>query len=499
MTFAQIRSRFIGVIISATGVSLLVQVLAFLRQVLIAAYFGITREFDIYVMIYSLATFLVFTFANIFESVVVPHLVRRRETEGSEGARRLAAAILRLSYVLGAVASILLLAAAPLVAPIMATGFSPEDRARLVSLVWYFLPWTLTSLPYYAAAAAHKSAWRFTRVFVAEIVVVAVSIVVLVLWHDNIRTLPLAYAAGYCVGFVLLSIGAELWQHLLGRLPSVRSVVRNIAELYLANQIGNVSGVVDRHMQSFVPPGGIAAINYSSQLVMSLGGLLTFREIFLVPLSVEADRAQRLERLLSGMVLLAVPVAGFVVCFAADIVTVLFQRGRFDAAATALTAEVLRIAALGIITGVILTPLARMFQIVDRITFTQIMYGWIAVSTFIFGYLFVLVLGWGVRGVALMQLLSSATTCVLTAYLVSRCAIVLRWRSIFGNFLFACAVAGVAILIATMAASHIDGALMRLLVGGPSYAIVFLIAYGLARSHLATIMFGMEPTEGPSL
>ena len=494
MNLTQIRSRFLGIVISATGVSLVVQVLAFLRQIMIAAYFGISRDFDIYVMVYSLSMFVVFTFSNIFESIAVPHLVRRRETEGDEAARLLAIAILRVSCVLGVAVSVLFVIATPLLAPVMATGFSPDDRARLTWLVWYFLPWTLTSLPFYAAAAAHKSAWRFSRVFMAEIVVVAVSIGVLSVWHDNIHVLPLAYAAGYGVGFILLAFGADLWRWVGGRLPSVRSVVRNIAELYLANQIGNVAGVVDRHIQSFVPPGGVAAINYSSQIVASLGSLLTFREIFVIPLSVEADRAQRLERLINGMVLLAAPLAGFMVCFATEVVTLLLQRGRFDAEATMLTSQVLQIAALSIVLGVVLTPLARMFQIVDRIAYTQVMYGWIAISTLIFGYLFVIELKWGVRGAALAQVLSSATTCVLTAYLVSRCAIAVRWSRILGNLLFATAASGAAYLVAAMATSHIDGNWMRLLVGGLSYGIVILIPYRLARSHLTAIMFGMKPT-----
>ena len=125
MNLTQIRSRFLGIVISATGVSLVVQVLAFLRQIMIAAYFGISRDFDIYVMVYSLSMFVVFTFSNIFELIAVPHLVRRRETEGDEAARLLAIAILRVSCVLGVAVSALFLIATPLLAPVMATGFYP--------------------------------------------------------------------------------------------------------------------------------------------------------------------------------------------------------------------------------------------------------------------------------------------------------------------------------------------------------------------------------------
>jgi putative peptidoglycan lipid II flippase len=496
----QFRNRFFGIIISATGVSLIVQALAFLRQVLIAAYFGVSRDLDVYVMVYWLATFAVFTFSGIFESITVPHLVRMRKAEGEDAARLLAIAILRISFALGAIASLLLLIATPLLVPIIATGFSPAEKTKIVRLVWYFLPWTLIALPYYAAAASLKSRWRFNSVFLAEIVVVAVSIGVIAIWHDDIRALPVAYASGYAIAFVLLASGGGLWRHASKQpLPSVRPVIRNIAELYLANKIGNVAGIIDRHIQSFVPTGGVAAINYSSQLIMSLSSLLTFREIFLVPLSEVADRTKRLERLLCGVVLLATPLAGFIVCFSFEIVAVLFQRGRFDAAATLLTSEVLRIAAFGLVTGGLLIPLLRMFQIVDRIAFTNVMYVWDALSILTFGYLFVFAFRWGVQGVALAQLASSTTTCLLTGYLVSRCGIAVRWRRVFGNLGFAAAAMLVAYLIAALAASRLDGAWARLLVGGPSYGVVMIIIYGFARSHLSNIIFGLEPTPGPSL
>ena len=491
----QFRIRFLGIIASATGASLIIQVLAFLRQMLIAASFGISRELDIYVITYAVATIAVFTFASIFDSVAVPRLVRVREKEGEDAARSLARAIFGLSLGFSVAASLILLAAAPLLAPIVATGFAPGDKAELGRLVWYFLPWTLVCLPYYAIAAWQKAQWKFNQVFSAEIVIVVVSIGCLALWHDDVTALPLAYAAGYLVGFLQLLVGTRIlpkmpWLHL-----SLRPFVRNVGELYLANQTGSLSTVVERHIQSFVPPGGVAAVNYSNQLVNGLAALLTFREIFIIPLSHEAERKEKLERLVGGMVVMAIPLAGLVMCFAPDIVQLLFERGRFDAAATVMTAEILRVNAISVVISAMNTPLIRMFQILDRIHLINWVYAAVAISSLLFGYLFVFLLHQGVQGVAWMQVSAGAVGATVTAYLVSRCGIELSWPRILGHMGFAVTVTVPAYLAAVVVSAPFESAWVRLVSGGSVFGAIVCGCYFIARTRLRGIMFGAPPTE----
>src|SRR3974390_3526396 len=238
-----LKNNFLSVAVSAAGVSVLVHVLAFLRQVLIAACFGIGRDYDSYVMVYSVATIVVFSFGGIFDSIAVPHLVRARENDGDRAARALAMSIFRFSLCMGPGVSFIFIIAVFVLAPVVATGFSAPEPAGFESLTCFFLPWTLVYLPYYAAAAFHKMEWRFNRVFVAEITVVAVSIGCLVMWHNDVRMLPVAYAAGYLGGLVQLVAGTPLWRLLGDRAGSLPEVMRNIGELFLANQTGGARPV----------------------------------------------------------------------------------------------------------------------------------------------------------------------------------------------------------------------------------------------------------------
>ena len=128
------NNRFLGVAASAAGVTLAVQALAFGRQLLIANYFGLGRDFDAYVMVYTIATMLVFGFGAIFDSIAVPHLVRTRDKGGPQVALELARSIFRLSVWLGAGMSLVFLVGVPLLTPIFATGFSQGGRGVLAEL-----------------------------------------------------------------------------------------------------------------------------------------------------------------------------------------------------------------------------------------------------------------------------------------------------------------------------------------------------------------------------
>ena len=479
--------KFVVVAASAMGVSTLSQGLAFFRQLLIAAYFGISREIDVYVIAYVLATMVVFTFASTFDSAVVPRLVQARTDQGEGASRALAVSMFRWSVVLGAVATAVLILLTPLLTPLVATGFDPAQRDALWDLILYFAPWTFLCLPYYAAAARHKSERSFNRVFGAELIIGVVSIAFLVAFHNDVRFLPIAYGIGYAAGLASLLPGAGLFPATPAEGTHTGSVLRGVGELYLANQTGAATGIVDRHFQSQVQAGGIAALNYSMQLISGLAALLTFREIYIVPLSEAHRRDEKVERLIIGLLLLAVPIVGLIVCFAHEIVYVLFQRGRFDAQATELTGAVLQVYALTLITSTVATPLARMLQIVGHTRLIHVMYVASALSLAFFGYLFVVRLSLGAWGAAWMLVVSSFVTCGVSAVLVARCGVRLHWLRIVRYFVYAGLAATVAYAAAAIASGFADGPWPKLILGGTAYAAVISATYFAVRRRLRTI------------
>lgn len=481
-----IRQRFISLAASAMSVASASLVIAFVRQLLIAAYFGASRALAVYLFAYAVANWVGFAFGIAFDSISIMHLVKSREVDGADGSGALGRAAFRASGVMGLLAALLMVTATFVLTPIIASGFTSAERASLIRLSWYFVPWIAVLIPYYAVAARHKSEWRFKRVFIAEIIVGLTSVAWLVALHGSIRQLPAAYCAGYAAALAFLVPGAGLFGRADG--TKLRPLLRDIAELYVANQTGNVPGIADRHFQSLVPGGGIAAIGYASQLLMGLSSLIGMREIFIVPLSEAERRDERMERLIAGMLLLAVPIAGGVACFAPEIVRILFERGRFSAADATLTAGVLRILALSLAVTAVTTPLARMLQIVRRIRLIHIYYMALAVFVTAGGSVFVGWLDLGARGIALMNLSAGIPGVAVLAVLVARCGVKIRWRRIGRFLLFAAIVSGIAAALALGAASLVAGTWPRLLAGGPVYGLVVTLAYLAARRRLIAAM-----------
>jgi len=220
-----------------------------------------------------------------------------------------------------------------------------------------------------------------------------------------------------------------------------------------------------------------------------LAVLVTFREIFIVPLSETSARAEKLERLVIGMLLLSVPLAAFTSLFAREVVTVLFQRGHFGASAVEVTGSVLQISALALISSVINTPFLRMFQVIDRINLTHYVNLFSVVVIGGFGYLFVGWLGLGAPGVALMQLVNGIFTGLASVVIVARAGIVVRWSRIacFAAFAVAASAVGIGAAFAVLSPLAGAAALTRVLCAGVAFCAIVAVCYILARDRLKPI------------
>lgn len=482
---ARLRGRFVWHVASATGVSVAQQVIGLGRQIIIAAVFGLSREFDGYVVAYALATMVVFNLTGVFDAIVVSRLVQIRERESEAAFWRASNRVLLQSFIAGVVFAAGFVLLLWLVLPLIAAGFTPPERAYVAELAWYFVPWIAAIIPYYALSAHLKATWQFTWVFAAELLAMVVSILAIWADHASVHALPLAYGAGYASAALLLFLRRGL------RVPKEGAVthdlVGSMGQQYLSVQVGTASGFADRYFQSFIMPGGISALGYVGLIVNNISSLLTFRDIYVVPLAKEADRGQRLERMLQGIVLITVPIAIFVVVYAQPVIHVLFQRGRFTSEAAELTATVLRIQAISLIFSTIMLPLERILAITGRLFFVQIRYAAALVGTLVFQALFVLYLKLDVIGVVWGGICNGVVLLALMMTLVRRCGIVVRWVGAIVNAVYAGCFGAVGVALSWPVASQYTG-LTELIIAVAIYGIVMGVGFLILRRRLLAIV-----------
>jgi putative peptidoglycan lipid II flippase len=479
------KRRFVFHASSTVAISIVLQAAGLARHILIAAYFGVARAMDGYLVLYALVTLVAFNLANVFDTVAVSRLVQLNDRDGIDAFWKSSNRLLLQATGAGIALAAAFLGILRIALPILAAGFSESERESLVSLGTYFVPWIVVVIPYYALAAHLKALWKFHWVFGTEIVTVLVSLAVLWLKHDGIEDLPIAYFTGYLVATIILMVRRGLRRE--SREVPVSVIARDMAWQHLANQLGTVNGLTDRYYQSFLAVGGISAFGYASQIVNNLSSLLTFREIYIVPLASEVGRSERVERVLKGVVLIAIPVATFIVFFAQPIIEVLFQRGEFDADAVALTSRVLTIIAIGLIATSVLAPLQRIFQITNKVFFTHVFYAswWLCIV--VFQYVFVFYLKWDIEGYAIASCLTSFLLTAWVAVLVRYCGVVIVWRRVLLYMLFAAGLAGCGCYLAVLGSASYAG-LAKLLIAGPLYGCVIGAGYLVIQRRIRAIV-----------
>jgi len=210
----------------------------------------------------------------------------------------------------------------------------------------------------------------------------------------------------------------------------MKKFFKNFAQLFGANQISSLGIFVERFLQSFLPAGGISILSYSSQITTNVCGLLTFRDIFIVPLSSKNNRNEKLERIVIGLAMIAAPAMAFFYFFSNDIVSILFLRGKFDSQAAALLSSALSVYALALLPGIIAAPAFRMFQVIDRIKNTGFIYLCNTIGFFLSGIFLIFYLKMGILGFAYAILINSCQSVILTFYLLYRNGVIVDYGRI---------------------------------------------------------------------
>ncbi len=485
--------RLLAVVFSGT---LAVQLIAFLRQLIIASAFGIDRAMDLYLLVFAIASVTGLTVGTVMENASVPTLVNRLEQRDEAGFQQVALRILMIGVAFGIVAALVFLVMVPLVAILVLTGLTATEREEMARLSYWFVPWILIAVPFYAVASLLKARRRFRRFMAAEVIITLVSAAILLAWRPGVHAIAVAYGLGYATAMVSMLPGLGLTFRLQERGGGTSwGVLRQTSRFLAANQFSTLGMLADRFLASHLPGGAIAAGGYASLITGQTSALLGFRDAFMVPLSEEAARSEKFERVLIGLVLLSIPPAAFLAMEAHGIVSFLLERGRFDRTATDITALMLAIQALAIPSGAIALPMFRMLQILNRMRMVATFYLAGAGFMLLFGSIAIFGLSLGVAGYAAAGTASSAATMLLTAAMVHAAGVRPDWLRIlrYGAFATTAAVAG---WLAVRLLPAAPSLFLNLLAHGAVFAVVIALAYATIHKRILALIKGTGLSKG---
>ena len=362
-----------GIALVVTLGTLLSKAGGLVRQLVIAAAFGVGAAYDAYNYAYVLPGFLLILLGGIngpFHSAMVSVLSRRPR---EEGAHILAALNTTVSALLFAVTVLLVLAADPLIT-LVGPGLSPQLHAIAVVQLQVMAPMAFLAGLIGLGFGSLNAADEFWIPAISPLMSsLALMVGVGLLWWQlggQIGSPSFAMLGGLVLAAATLVGAFAQWLIQLPALmrqglarfklvwdwnhPGVREVWRVMGPATLSSGMLQINVFTDLFFASGIV-GAAAGLGYANLLVQTPLGLIS--NALLVPLlptfarlTAPEDQPQLLARIRQGLMLSTasmVPIGALFIALGTPIVALVYERGAFDSAAAQLVAALLMAYGLG--------------------------------------------------------------------------------------------------------------------------------------------------------
>ena len=353
----------------ATGVS---RLLGLARMGAIANRFGASAAYDAFLIAFFLPNLLRGLLAEGALSTAFVPIYTGLHVRPDGGSRErpadaFAGNLLSWLLVLFPITVALGVLTAPLYVPFLASGFGTEKLSLAISLTQWIFPF-VALMGFAAIFMGILNAHR--RFFAASFAPVWFNVGMLVGVLGLAHAFPDAPIYGLAAGVLLggagqlasqipalRRVGFRFHLHLFPVAPAIRTLARRMAPAVLALAVTQVNLLVDNKIASYLPDGGISALQYAMRLfqlplgmfAVSIGTALLPRLSSAHTRSDDASFSRDLGDglTLSGLVLL--PAMAGLLILGTDVVRLLFEHGSFGPAETARTAGPLLAYTIGLL------------------------------------------------------------------------------------------------------------------------------------------------------
>lgn len=244
-----------------------------IKVVLIARTFGATDIVDAFLIAFLLPAFFADVVAGSLSAALIPALIETRERDGAGAARRLHASMASGMLFLLCLVALVLAILAPVLIPLMGSGFSTE-KLHLTRYAFYCL---LPMLPMGALGVSWRSALNAAERFAIPAMAAGTTPLILAILLISIGAQwgIAVLIIGTLVGNIaeLAIMGIALWQGGFPVLPRwsgadglVRRVFRQQLPLVATAALAQAGALIDQSVAASLGTGSVAALNYGTRL-----------------------------------------------------------------------------------------------------------------------------------------------------------------------------------------------------------------------------------------
>jgi putative peptidoglycan lipid II flippase len=335
-------------------ISLLSSLISLFNQLLIAKMFGASIHLDAYLVAVSPPLFMVGIIAGLFSYSIVPTLVNYKTKKPEQYLSFSASLFLCLILLAICFASTLYFFAPNLVqvfAPTLPLEIKIE-ATKMARVAWATLV-CVVIVNY--LVAVHNTGKRFIIAVMVNMLPTLGMMIATNLWSNQLGVTSLVWGslAGYIIAIPILYFGLigeiglklpdlKIWQQLL-------PVFKNLPLVLISMLCFTVYGTIDSIWASRLGPSNLSYLGYAQRMLISMGNIVTLGPwIVLTPYLTEQatlghhDQFKKmLAKALRMVVLISSLLAIIFSLLRVPVITLLFQRGAFDAASTSGVASVL--------------------------------------------------------------------------------------------------------------------------------------------------------------
>ena len=348
-----------------------------LRESLTAARFGTNVETDVYFFSLGLVVALPEFFQGATAAGLVPVYLRSKR-EGHS--------IVFINTVINAYSLFLLgitalgLVGLPLIVSILASGFDAAGQQLVTRMILILSPTVVLAGVWGIFRSLLNAEGEFFRSTISTAFMSVGIIGAILLFSPRLGVYSLPVGILIASALQMLWTGYWLWRHgvryrfVLDRKES--SYQRYVALLrpgLLGSMLSYMIPVIDRAMASHFPGGTIAALGFAGRPRTILSSLVIFSLVTaLLPSfsqkAVDLDRdsfRHSVAKTLGFLMFITTPLSLLVVILRIPLIQLLFQRGRFDATATMVTADYFAGDAIGLMPMAIAVTVSAVFNALE--------------------------------------------------------------------------------------------------------------------------------------
>jgi putative peptidoglycan lipid II flippase len=341
--------------------TLISKLFGFVREMVIAGFYGTSYITDAYVMATSIPTII---FGGIFGAVAtayMPIFSKLREGKGEKEGDKFTSEIINLLLLLSILVGLVGLVFSDQIVSFFARGFN-EQAAELTS---YFVKITFWYVLFTSIIGVLNSYLQYKGIFLPQIVAgycqsLGAIVVIIISAFTSHYLLAFGMLLGTAGNFFVISYVARKKGFKYKSSFSLSNPVRQIMGLaipvFIGSSVRQINSFVDKTLASGLIEGSVSALNYAMLLITLVTSLTTTILVTIIyPKITKANTLKEYDSFneIIGkgvilIILITMPVTLGSLVYNDQIVQIIYERGAFDPVATALTSSAFFFYTLGL-------------------------------------------------------------------------------------------------------------------------------------------------------